>query len=401
MIPPDPGFRSGSVDWSEDAGLTIPAADLDIMNKADWYGEPGEAAWAAANRHFEVLFFILHNPSALRQIVRNFRGAVVWRAYGQPRRHHLPGRRTVHAYREQGRAAAEAAWRRISGSGLPIGRSSRPKKRLPARSRESSCRSACKTRSRGPGWTGETAKILFCLPGYSGQRQLLPKSNLRRTFKTDFAGFPYAFSTAHQSIAVNDPAVLGFLPAGEFERNMQRYRVMFYHSTEPNHVHYHPFEAVRAGMPTVYMAGSLLDSLIDAPPDRALRETIAEARRKIRRILDGDRRLIDAIRSDQHRMLEPMKPENCVDAWEAGMSQVLDGLARARANARPAARRPRIAVILPIAYGGGTFNSAKQLAQALHLGSRQAGEAADIVFGHLDDPRGLFRHPVRRLAAGR
>jgi glycosyltransferase involved in cell wall biosynthesis len=44
-------------------------------------------------------------------------------------------------------------------------------------------------------------------------------------------------------------------------------------------------------------------------------------------------------------------------------------------------RRPKIAVILPVAYRGGTLRSAKLLAEALWIGSRRAGEDADVVLG--------------------
>lgn len=380
-LPPDPGFRSGSVDWSEDGGLSIPPADLEILNAADWYGEPGDEAWAIANRHFDVLFFILHNPALVRQVARNFRGAVIWRAYGQAKGTTYDfllrwftkgkGEQTLKslgarfwlgaAYEEV--VAHEKGFLHDRAVFLPVG---------------------MQDQTPRTDWTGETAKILFVCPEIATNSYY---RSLYEQFKKDFAGLPYSVGGG-QSIAVNDPAVLGFLPADAFERNMRQYRVMFYHSTDPAHVHYHPFEAVRAGMPVVFMAGSLLDSLGgDGLAGRC--RTIAEARAKIRRILDGDRSLIDAIRKGQHQLLEPMKPDNCAAAWETGMSRILDALERTRGTVRPAGRRRnrRIAVILPIVYGGGTLGSAKQLAHALHLGSRQAGEPADIVFGHLADPQ--------------
>ena len=57
---------------------------------------------------------------------------------------------------------------------------------------------------------------------------------------------------------------------------------MYYHSTEPDHIHYHPFEAVRAGMPLVFMAGGMLDRLggIDLP---GRSKPPKEARQKIER----------------------------------------------------------------------------------------------------------------------
>jgi hypothetical protein len=47
--------------------------------------------------------------------------------------------------------------------------------------------------------------------------------------------------------------------------------------------------------------------------------------------------------------------------------------------------KARIAVILPHIYLGGTFRGAKLLAQAIELGSRQAGQDVEVVLAHLDD----------------
>ena len=57
--------------------------------------------------------------------------------------------------------------------------------------------------------------------------------------------------------------------------------------------------------------------------------------------------------------------------------------------------KARIAVILPIAYRGGTFRGAKILAQAIELGGRQAGQDIEVILAHLDDP---VRYPDDEFA---
>ena len=47
--------------------------------------------------------------------------------------------------------------------------------------------------------------------------------------------------------------------------------------------------------------------------------------------------------------------------------------------------KARIAIILPDGYRGGTFRGTKLLAQAIELGSRQAGQDVEVVLAHLDD----------------
>lgn len=76
---------------------------------------------------------------------------------------------------------------------------------------------------------------------------------------------------------------------------MREMRIIFYHSQEPRHIHFHPFEAIKAGMPLVFMSGGILDQFGGSKlPGRCT--SIEEARQKIRRILDGDQNLIDDIR---------------------------------------------------------------------------------------------------------
>lgn len=49
-------------------------------------------------------------------------------------------------------------------------------------------------------------------------------------------------------------------------------------------------------------------------------------------------------------------------------------------------KKKRIAVILPVEYRGGSLKAAKLVAEAIYLGSQQAEEAVEVVFGYLDDP---------------
>jgi glycosyltransferase involved in cell wall biosynthesis len=134
------------------------------------------------------------------------------------------------------------------------------------------------------------------------------------------------------------------------------------------------------------MAGGILDRFGGINlPGRC--KTIKEARKKVERILNDDWDLIEAIRISQVCLLEPMKPENCEAAWHEGFQRILAGLERAKASQKIAPiGKPRIAVIVPVAYRGGSLRGAKMLAQAIELGSRQAGQDAEVVLAHLDDP---------------
>ncbi|MBS0583232.1 MAG: glycosyltransferase [Proteobacteria bacterium] len=375
-------FRSASVSWEEDANLTIPAEDLAILNEQDWYRSPSRQAWDIANRHFDVLFFIFYKPEILTSIANNFKGAALWRTYGVAQgvtydsilRLISPNEGTCKA-KSMGRrlwfAEAYPHLHEVEPEYL-----SRRQLYLPL---------GLTNTEVDDRWTGSDKKIFFVCPNIATNPYY---ANVYDEFKKSFGDFPYAIG-GMQAIDPGYPEVLGFVPQETHERNMREFGLMFYHSTEPNHIHYHPFEAIRAGMPLVYMGGGLLDRLGGKTlPGRC--KTIEEARHKIRRILDGDRGLISSICKSQVALLEPMRADRCVEEWRRNMRLVVEDLDATR-RSEPVAvlRKKRVAIIVPVGYRGGSLRGAKLLAQAIHAGSRQFGEDADVVLLHLDD-RGLY-----------
>ncbi|MEJ0062267.1 MAG: glycosytransferase [Alphaproteobacteria bacterium] len=373
----DEGNLSATVDHATDRTLTIPAQDLALLNAQDWYGEPSQEAWDIANRHFQIAIMGFF-PRQLMAAARFFEGSVVLRAFGLAKGHSYTqaladatGPHAMEALKRLGGrfwfgasyehlAEVEGPFLKSRLCFLPLGLGGGAAVR--------------------DGWTGEKKKILFVCPRIGTSPYY---KAIYDRFVEDFQGMDCIIGGA-QPVPVPDPKVMGFVPRAAHEANMRDAAVMYYHSTEPNHIHYHPFEAVRAGMPLVFLAGGMLDRLGGmGQPGRCA--DIAEARRKIERILKGDKKLSEAIRRTQPHMLEMMKAENCEPAWRDGFARIMAGLELAKAAPYAGARRKRIAVIVPVGYRGGSLRGAKLLAQALHEGSRQAGEDADIVLAHLDD----------------
>jgi glycosyltransferase involved in cell wall biosynthesis len=374
--PADPSFRSASLDFSEDQNLTIPPDDLAILNAADWYADPGREAWAIANRHFSLLFFIVQTPETLESISSHFEGAAVWRGYGlertlsysKIRKFFTAGLRNLEnmedrfwfseAYQDLNKVEEEFIRKRAIY--LPLGLSSP---------------------DLDDQWNGRDKRIFFVCPdvGFNPYYK-----EIFQDFKRDFADLPYVIGGS-QPISVNDPNVLGFVPKEAHERNMRDLRVMFYHSREPRHVHYHPFEAVRAGMPLVFMADGMLDRLGGKQlPGRA--RTIPEARAKLQRLLRGDMQLAEQIRTSQIILLDAMRPDRLEPVWRKNLTHIIEQLKLSHAHQTKAlSRNRRIAVIIPIAYRGGTLRAAKLLAEAISEGGKQAGEAAEVVLVHLND----------------
>ncbi|HEF4759233.1 TPA: glycosytransferase [Pseudomonas putida] len=377
-FPQEIGFRSASVDYSEDEKLTIPLEDLEILNAQNWYGSPTKEAWSIANKYFDVCFFICHSTGFMNEISRSFEGAAIWRAYGLDKSLNYAEIVKVQHYGSQSvKRLGRRLWFGIAYDHLAIIEPLYLQKRqvfLPLGL------SNCNINDT---WRGRDKVIFFVCPdiGFSSYYK-----DVYDDFKRNMGEFPYKIGGS-QPIEVDDPDVLGFVTNEEHERNMTESRLMFYHSSEPNHIHYHPYEAIRVGMPLVFMAGGILDRMGGIGlPGRC--ESIAEAKDKIRRILNDDEKLIRNIRESQGILLEPMRAENCIDAWKLGFEKILSDLClyRSEQQLRPLSKRKKIAVVVPVEYRGGSLRGAKLIAQALYSGSRQWNEPVDVVLVHLDLP---------------
>lgn len=371
IYPNDANFRSASVDYSEDSNLTVPEDDLSILNNSDWYAGPDRRAWEIANKYFDMAFFILFDPKGVETMCRRFNGELLWRTYGLAGENtyssvlesHPQYRRAKAAFRRVGARfwfaegypnlhEVESSWIQRQTVYLPLGMADASK----AAQNE---------------WVGGDKRMLFVCPDIGFNPAY---AEIYHEFKKQFKGFPYAVGGA-QSVKVGDPHILGYLPLEEHRKNMQRMQVMFYHSREPRHIHYHPFEAVKAGMPLVFMAGGMLDRIGGQRlPGRA--KSWDEARRKVRRLLDGDLAFISDVRSTQPVLLEAMKVENLRASWTEGMHSIELASSRRRHQERVVESR-RIAVLV----SHGNMQEALSISRELISQSKDAGESLRVVFG--------------------
>src|ERR1700712_1909782 len=77
VYPQEVTFRSADIDYSEDAHLTIPEDALAILNQTNWYTAVPAKTWQIANKYFDILFFIGHDPIIFKSIANNFKGAAI------------------------------------------------------------------------------------------------------------------------------------------------------------------------------------------------------------------------------------------------------------------------------------------------------------------------------------
>jgi glycosyltransferase involved in cell wall biosynthesis len=376
-FPYSEGNLSANVDYSHDSELTIPQEAIALLNAQDWYASPSDEAWAVANEFFDVAI-IGFFPGQIDAATRCFEGAIILRVFGLSKGYSY----SKLLYDEVGSHIVRRI--KLLGSRFWFGAGYAHLKNCERHfiaSRDCFLPVGLKGELSIESWEGKLDKILFVCPRIGTSPYF---ENIYNQFIKDFAEFDYSIGGA-QPIPVKDPSVLGYVSSEQHDFNMKQHRVMFYHSTEPNHIHYHPFEAIRVGMPLLFMAGGMLDLMGGMGlPGRC--STIAEAQKKARRIMDGDTSLVEAIQKSQIALLAPMTRAACEQPWQAGFQKVLLALQQMRNEPPRPPKKKRIGIVVPVEYRGGSLRGAKLLAEAVYEGGRQAGESVEVVLLHLDKP---------------
>lgn len=377
-VPKIPPFDvSIAVDWSLDNQLTIPKEEIDILNRVNFYDEKIPLdAMEVMNKYFEyAINGVFIEP--LKSLVMNYQGILIFHPFGLEngvsytniieqkagiwllKEIEKLGNRFWFGQSYENLMEIECGFFRKRTIFLPIGMLDNSVKDK---------------------WTGSTKKVLFICPrikinGYY--------EKLYKVFKEDFYDIPHSIGGAQPIMIDNDKSVLGYLDQKEYENLYPSHSVMFYHSQETRHVHYHPFEAIKCGLPLIYMAGGLLDKLGgDNLPGRC--RSIAEAKRKCKRIINGDIAFADKIRNSQVVLLDKMSYNYCKQEWQKAFKLIEDS--QAINNSYTYTRKRKLAVILPAEYTGGVLDYTIRLISAIKKGAEKHNDNLDIVFGYLDHP---------------
>jgi len=375
-FPADPGFRSASVDWSEDENLTIPAEDLAELNNTNWYSGGNVKAWTIANKWFDAVFFIAYDSKLIKNIANYYKGVCIWRVFGLDKTMtygrylnlisqgkgaeyiRKMGKRFVFAMAYDHLANIEPTYIRDRAFYLPLG---------------------MKNINVNSSWTGEEKRILFVCPDIAINTYY---NQIYKDFIKNFADFDYIISGA-QAIQVPDKKVLGFVTEDEHNYNMRTSAAMFYHSQEPYHIHYHPFEAIKNGMPLLFMAGGLLDKLggIDLP---GRCKNTSEVKEKFKLIINNDQGFIKKVTESQMILLQAMSYEKLKPFWVENLPKIMQlRNDRSKITSNDYSKK-KIAVILPLEYLGGSLRGAILLANAIKAGTDISGDNCKVVFYHQD-----------------
>ena len=170
-------------------------------------------------------------------------------------------------------------------------------------------------------WSGSNNKIMFVCPSFDSVQYY---NDIFDEFVYNFGDLPHAIFGKQKNIYLNKN-IIGFLERDEYNKNLQNYKCMFYHSREPRHLHYHPLEAIIFGMPLIFMSGGALEHLsIKKQPGMA--NTIEEARVKIKRILDGDEDFIRDVLANQKELLNKFKDNFLEKTWKKNLLPIINKL---------------------------------------------------------------------------
>ncbi len=366
-----------AVDWEADKKLTIPQEAIDTLNQVDFYTEKiPEEAMRVMNEYFQMAIMgVFIEP--LKSIVLNYKGTVIFHPFGledgvsytgiikqQAGRWLLNeieklGTRFWFGQGYDNLADIECTFFKERAIFLPI--------------------SLLNTDIHDT-WTGEKKKLLFICPRI---KTVSYYENIYKEFKKNMGDIPHSIGGAQQLPVTEDSSVLGYLPQEEYDKLYPSHSVMFYDSQNKRHIHYHPFEAVRCGLPLVYMAGGLLDRLGGSDlPGRC--KTIREARKKCKRILSGDRHLADQIRESQKVLLEPLSYHFCRAQWEKEFQKIEESQS-CRSQDGIKEKNKKLAIVLPLAYKGGVLDYAIRLTIVLHRAIEAMNEAVKLVFAYPED----------------
>ena len=360
IVPFDEANQSASVTYDYDKALTIERELLGKLNRFDFYSKPWpKSLEKKINDNFGIAFVPIF-PKMVANTVNSFEGLLFLRVFGLAGENTYANifkkyltAETVKKIRQENNiwvAAGydsiidnEPPWIRRKCIHLPLGLTDLKYEKI--------------------GWRGDSNQILFICPRIKSSEYY---SKVYKKFKQSFGSMPHVIPGAQSVRVKNDPSVTGFLEKEKYLELFRSSKVLFYHSDEERHLHYHPLEAVKVGLPVVFMADGMLEYLAKKKLPGCC-NTVEEAQVKISRVLNGDKKLIKDIVSSQKVLLKEFDPDYVEERW--------------RERFIPVVERYFIRTDVPL--------KENQESPLTHIG----------IWMHVNDPRDLTGEGISRLMA--
>jgi hypothetical protein len=112
---------------------------------------------------------------------------------------------------------------------------------------------------------------------------------------------------------INDANKMNNLNDDDYYKTMSQCKLLYYHSKERRHLHYHPLEAIVIGIPVIFYEESLLNSYLNNSPGKC--KTIEDVCSKINRIFSNDIEFINKIILEQNKVIPLLKRENNINIF--------------------------------------------------------------------------------------
>lgn len=377
---------SASITYEYDASLTIPKEVLDKLNKIDFYKTIPYDVMELLNKYFDITI-CMFEKEMLTSLVKGFKGAICLHVFGlfdpmnytsflgynllsiidscKNRFWFLPSYKNL--------SEIEAPLLQKRSLFMPIGLNGN---------------------YIGDNWCGGNKKILFIAPRIKNSAYF---TQVYKNFCFYFGDLPHVIGGAQPIAVPEDETVTGFLSNEEYEYNMRHLACMYYHSTEPRHLHYHPLEAIKRGMPLIFMAGGMLDYLGgENLPGRA--QSIKEARKKLQKLLNGDKTFVTEVTTSQKVLLEPFETSYCQTLWEKGLKKIETSIPKRDENKTfiIPSKQKRIAIVLPAPYTGGVLDYTIRFILNIHNSIEKYNDNIKLIFAYPENEiykaKGYFKN---------
>jgi hypothetical protein len=301
-----------------DSLLTIPKEDLNKLNNEDWYNNNYKSVELIdiLNNYFDfIICTLLTDGNFLHQLKNNFKGKICFRFFGREHPYNYDfffnkiSQTEINKFQYWFSYQEVLDWefknhqlvKKDNCFIIPIGYSE------------------IFINKYLDSWNSVNNRICFICSkvnvcGYY--------TNIYNTFEKNFSDFikDDKVIVLGCNNNINKTYFKNDLDNEEFFNEIKLSSVMYYHSTEPRHLHYHPFEAIIIGIPVIFHSESLLSTFLPDSPGKCT--SLDEVKEKIQLVLDKDESFISSILESQKKCRELIHPKNLLNIFEPILDKI-------------------------------------------------------------------------------
>lgn len=393
-IPKKPPFEMEiSVDMESDKYISIPKNELDELNSINFYEDIITCEQAEIiNKHFDIAMFSCY-PQTIEFMVDSFKGVLVLRSHGIDK---LEYSFTDLIASKLGLCYINKIQNLGNRFVFGISFKEQLKKECEFFKNHSILMPLVFTDDiKEDNWTGEKKKLLFMCPGIKFS---VTSNCVYKSFKSDFKGIPHSIGGCQPIEITNDENILKYGDNQDYESLYRSYSCLYYESTDNDRISFIVPEAIKQGIPLVYMSGGLLDKLGgESLPGRS--KNLSEAKKKINKLISGDKKYADKIRKSQVVLLEKFSTDYCLPIWKEAFNKIKE-YSNSTNSSISIKKSKRLCVMLPEGYTGGVLDYTIRIVEAIKRGAEQNGDSLELVFAYKDSPvyddKDYFK-PIRNM----